>query len=460
MKRRCLFVRAFPVRAFPPLVLLLLMPICAVAQIGINKEPPLSLIPHRKSYYVARVPMLLKTLKLDGVVNNADLNSISDSGEDSFRLENPKSHFKLIIDHFTSQIYLSRYEPGVDDEERYGHHRKRVVLQPSQQSRILMSLISRGINLQGVRSNAFTESANFIHVSFVREGDIKWVDAAGIELRKRFNLNKTTLDLKEMTLDVPISNPLPTGTLSLQQAMDVCNWLILGNDAPASSLMTTNNFDEKQRKQFYFLDSDSFYGAPYIQMRRDEWLLVEPEWRLNFGYLEVTLNALTGRPSSEISQSDAKVAKSPQSVFAINKPAYHPKPQWFSEDNTRISDVMFNGRPVLPYALHHTPIVQGNTSLIFSDYFSSFLINVARDGQKITLQGQLPDKGKQAELTLGSTSAVIDGKPVTLSGTPQEIEGRLYLPYELLTLCNGVLTRWEPKKNTLWVDTRYLRRPD
>lgn len=62
-------------------------------------------------------------------------------------------------------------------------------------------------------------------------------------------------------------------------------------------------------------------------------------------------------------------------------------------------------------------------------------------------------------MTLGSKEATVDGKPFALSGAPQEIDGRLYLPYELLYQCNGVLVRWDAKKNTLWVDTRYLRRP-
>lgn len=109
--------------------------------------------------------------------------------------------------------------------------------------------------------------------------------------------------------------------------------------------------------------------------------------------------------------------------------------------------------------LHFPLVSSGGVCFIDSQYFSSFLISVNRQGEKLTLQGRLPTKGKKAELALGSTSAVVDGQLITLSGAPQEIEGRLYLPYELLTLCNGVLTRWEPKKNTLWVDTRYLRRP-
>ena len=98
--------------------------------------------------------------------------------------------------------------------------------------------------------------------------------------------------------------------------------------------------------------------------------------------------------------------------------------------------------------------------LLAHDYFPSFLITTKREGETIILEGQLPDKGKKGVLTMGSTAATVDGKPLTLSAAPQEIDGRLYLPYELLTLCNGVLTRYEPHTKTLYVDTRFLRRPD
>ena len=105
------------------------------------------------------------------------------------------------------------------------------------------------------------------------------------------------------------------------------------------------------------------------------------------------------------------------------------------------------------------PRVENLTPLIYQGYFPKFLIATKREGDTITLRGQLPGKGHEAVVKLGSKDATIDGKPFTLSGAPQEIDGRLYLPYELLHQCNGVLVRWDEKKNTLWVDTRYLRRP-
>ena len=110
-------------------------------------------------------------------------------------------------------------------------------------------------------------------------------------------------------------------------------------------------------------------------------------------------------------------------------------------------------------SLYVRPKVRDANPLIFADYFPKFLIDTKREGDTITLSGQLPDKGKTAVLTLGSKEATVDGQPLALSGAPQEIDGRLYLPYELLHECNGVLVRWDAKKNTLWVDTRYLRRP-
>jgi len=154
-----------------------------------------------------------------------------------------------------------------------------------------------------------------------------------------------------------------------------------------------------------------------------------------------------------------------QKLFGLDRPVIYPAPVWLKAGGAPTNSkneivVNFNGQQRESFEFFFPPISNRGTATIFADYFPSFLINVTHDGQNITLEGQLPGKGKKARLTLGSTSAIVDGKPVTLSGAPQEIEGRLYLPYELLTLCNGVLTRWEPKKNTLWVDTRYLRRPD
>lgn len=125
----------------------------------------------------------------------------------------------------------------------------------------------------------------------------------------------------------------------------------------------------------------------------------------------------------------------------------------------RTCGVEFNGMG-LPSPLHHPPRQKDGSLLIAHTYFKRFLIASTIEGEQITLQGQLPNTGKTANLTLGSPSAILDGNSITLSVAPQMIEGRLYLPYELLKLCNGIPTSWDSKSSILEIDTRSLQRPD
>ena len=135
---------------------------------------------------------------------------------------------------------------------------------------------------------------------------------------------------------------------------------------------------------------------------------------------------------------------------------------YYAKDTLALDEcaVMYNEEPLTSkMSLFVRPKVREANPLIYVSYFPNFLIATKREGDTITLRGQLPNKGHQAIVKIGSKDATVDGKPFTLSGAPQEIDGRLYLPYELLHQCNGVLVRWDAGKNTLWVDTRYLRRP-
>ena len=71
--------------------------------------------------------------------------------------------------------------------------------------------------------------------------------------------------------------------------------------------------------------------------------------------------------------------------------------------------------------------------------------------------GQL-NKHIFANLNVGDGRVNIDGKSVRLSAAPTVIDGRLYLPAELLQLVNGIPVRWEPKTKLLWVTTQGMRR--
>lgn len=208
-------------------------------------------------------------------------------------------------------------------------------------------------------------------------------------------------------------------------------------------------------------------------LAKDKWLLSKHIWVVDFEAARVFVDAESGEvieseanPKWEGDSYSQKYKADSEIIY--NKPNFAFKPHRsdaeIAEQSTKNCSVTFDGQELNISSrqpdLHYAPLRVGSTSLILSRYFTSFLINIKRNGGEITLNGQLAAKGKKAELTIGSTNATVDGKPVTLSGSPQEIEGKLYLPYELLTLCNGVLTRWEPKKSTLYVDTRFLRRPD
>jgi len=127
----------------------------------------------------------------------------------------------------------------------------------------------------------------------------------------------------------------------------------------------------------------------------------------------------------------------------------------FNRQERRIT--VIHNDETIDMSLFYPPQAQGGTALVYEKYFTSFNIQVKQQAGIITLAGGLPDKGKKAELSVGQTTATIGGKSVRMSGAPQLMNGRLYLPYDLLSLCNGILTRFESKKNTMWIDTRFLR---
>jgi len=122
-------------------------------------------------------------------------------------------------------------------------------------------------------------------------------------------------------------------------------------------------------------------------------------------------------------------------------------------------EVITNGFSIGVNRLHFPPIIRDGQPLICAEYLPAFLIKLTRQGQVIYARGLLPKEGKTARLTLGSKHARISGQELELEAAPVEVEGRLYVPASLLQRVNGVLVRWEAKSKTLWVDTRYLRRP-
>ena len=201
-------------------------------------------------------------------------------------------------------------------------------------------------------------------------------------------------------------------------------------------------------------------------MEEDAWFAQAAFRNFDFNTASVTLDAATGvvqrvDQSSTVTLSDYDFA-----AFKLPEKQTLVKPTWLSDapQGDRMA-INFNGLPLRGNAmlggkaLFFPPIIRDGQPLICAEYLPAFLIKHTRQGQVLYLRGLLPKEGKTARLTLGSKQARISGQELELEAAPVEVEGRLYVPASLLQKVNGVLVRWEQKPKTLWVDTRYLRRP-
>ena len=263
--------------------------------------------------------------------------------------------------------------------------------------------------------------------------------------------------------------------LTIDAAKDVADWLLTQGKTNVT-LQLAYQLSKEQREILKSHVNPLRFMLPRREVIEDKWFARRFVGELNysFGTVYVDLRELRLLPNS-VSQALNPLDKSNSaaSLFELQNSREVKRPDVLSTpqiptkvDSHRTAQVWFNGNSFsnvdsnsILADLFHPPVVEAGSCLIFADYFPKFLIDTQRQGNTLTLRGQLPGKGHEAVIKLGSKEATVDGKPFTLSGAPQEIDGRLYLPYELLRECNGVLVRWDEKKNTLWVDTRYLRRP-
>ena len=262
---------------------------------------------------------------------------------------------------------------------------------------------------------------------------------------------------------------LPAYTRS--EALAIARWLVADGHKMPTPLKLAYQLNSDQRM---FLGDGYDFSEPYLEVQEDAWLCQRLAWAFQFEFTSISLDANTGQPTSEFFPARRELSKQEQELFGLPQPVDIPKPTKIPSRATKVetSGVNFNGELIESpredpnaqqgssalHSLYYPPIIRDNAVLIFSEYFSKFLIAVERKGDAITLKGQLKDKGKSATLKIGAKQATVDGKEVTLASAPVVIDNRLYLPAELLQLTNGIPVRWEPKNKLLWVETRYLRR--
>ena len=241
-----------------------------------------------------------------------------------------------------------------------------------------------------------------------------------------------------------------------QHALALARWFVSDEKKIPVPLKLSYQFNEAQKKYFPTYN----YEEPRPIIDEDSWLHQRLTWRFQFEFTNITIDAMTGRPVGNFFPTPTKLSDSENKIFGMSVPVSITKPEKIPQDITIVetADVNFNGDEIISSKdLHYPPIVRDNSPLILSEYFLKFLINFKNDGDVINLIGQLKGEHK-ATLKLGERKYTFDEHELELPTPPVKINGRIYLPAELLQQLNGVLIRWEPKKKLLWVDTRYLRR--
>jgi len=252
---------------------------------------------------------------------------------------------------------------------------------------------------------------------------------------------------------------------SLQEARELAVASMMGR-RPRPLLVRLLLASEVDRAESEWMakHGSNFDEGVTLNTDQDFWLHRRPQWDFEFNYGSRTIDATTGRVLSAVSGAAPDVIVPDDALFALPAPVAVPvpsKPALPQPDPAPEVPAMlhFNGDEVAVNTLHFPPILRDSQPLICAEYLPAFLIKLTREGQVLYLRGLLPKESKTARLTLGSKHARISGQELELEAAPVEVDGRLYVPASLLQRVNGVLVRWEAKSKTLWVDTRYLRRP-
>ncbi len=245
-----------------------------------------------------------------------------------------------------------------------------------------------------------------------------------------------------------------------QDAIAIARYCLAGGEPLRVELKLSSDFSPEQLRQLTESTGPRARGrGARCEVEEDPWLHQRLVWKLDFNYGTASIDATTGRVLNCESSVpfDSRAIPSP-----LPQPEVVPRPAAFVDPAPPVDqpdEVITNGFSIGVNRLHFPPIIRDGQPLICAEYLPAFLIKLTRQGQVIYARGLLPKEGKTARLTLGSKHARISGQELELEAAPVEVEGRLYVPASLLQRVNGVLVRWEAKSKTLWVDTRYLRRP-
>jgi hypothetical protein len=202
------------------------------------------------------------------------------------------------------------------------------------------------------------------------------------------------------------------------------------------------------------------YDEPEMSLRigEDRWLQQKPFWIIQFNIARVCVDATNGHVF-EGDPLDWEYTGYHIYKLQVAETIVTPKRLPLPRTPLERARVGFGLNELSgPETLTDPPVIRDNSVFLLAAYFAGFMIEVGDAGETVTLQGRLKNKGRKATLKVGDRRAMIDGRRVELSAAPARIDGRLYLPYELLNKVNGIPVRWEAKKKMLWVDTRFLRR--
>lgn len=242
-----------------------------------------------------------------------------------------------------------------------------------------------------------------------------------------------------------------------EDALTLARWLVAAEQRMPVPLKLSYQFSPEQKK---YLGAYN-YEEPYPVMEEDIWLHQRLIWHFQFEFTNIKLDANTGLPVGDFFPAPTKITDEEIKLFGLPHSIAIPQPAKLplKPTNLEFASVNFNGDELMDVdtELHYAPIIRDNSPLIYADYFPKFLIAVQTKDEEVTLEGQLKEKHK-AVIKIGEKKYILDGKEAEFATPPTRIDGRIYLPAELLQKLNGVLIRWEPKKKLLWVDTRYLRR--
>lgn len=104
--------------------------------------------------------------------------------------------------------------------------------------------------------------------------------------------------------------------------------------------------------------------------------------------------------------------------------------------------VQKNGRPL---SFDVPPVVENGRTLVpVRAIFESLGAEITWDPATETVTANNPDRNENVVLTLGSTTAWVDGRPETLEVAAKSIDGRTMVPLRFISTAMGAEVRWDP----------------